>query len=80
MDKIGDWIIIVLLFIYFICGSIWSANILIHLMKCTNILDCTNRECKYKGYCNSHREVLTEDEAEELIKRLEELSSITSKI
>lgn len=73
MNTIGDWIIIVLFMIYFICCVIWGPILLFHTIKCFKVFDCNKKECRFHEFCHAYKEVLTDEEAEILLKMLEEL-------
>lgn len=73
MNTIGDWIIIILFMIYVICCVTWGPIFLYHTIKCFKVFDCHKKECRFHKFCDSYKEVLTEEEAEILIKMLEKL-------
>jgi len=71
--SVWNWIIAVALTLYFIVCVIWSIRLMYHTIKCFKVLKCSNRDCKFRKYCDSYKEVLTEEEAEELKELLKHL-------
>lgn len=58
--------------LYFIGGSLWTLNMELHIFRCIHIRTCTDRTCKYRGFCDAYHETITPEEAEELLKMIEE--------
>lgn len=58
--------------LYFIGGSLWTLNMQLHIYKCLRFKTCSDRTCKYHNFCDAYHETITPEEAEELLKILEE--------
>lgn len=70
--KWYQYLIIGTVGLYFLCGSLWTLNMLFHISRCTRFRTCSNRTCKYHRLCNAYKEKITPEEAEELLKMFEE--------
>lgn len=44
-------------------------------LKCLGVIACYNKKCKYRSFCRRYRKGITEEEAEELRRYLEQLES-----
>lgn len=44
----------------------------LHIYKCLRFKTCSDRTCKYHNFCDAYHETITPEEAEELLKILEE--------
>ena len=54
---------------------IWNIARLIYFIKCFKVKKCSNRNCKMSFCCGKYEEVLTKEEAEQLLKLIEEMSN-----
>ena len=67
-----DLIFSIILFCFIVICVVWNIARFIYFIKCFKIKKCSNRNCRMNFCCDKYKEVLTAEEAEMLLKMLDE--------
>lgn len=71
--DIMEWIYVIVLIVYFLGEIFFWAVFFMYRIKCVYVKKCSDRQCRFRKFCNKYHKTLTQKEMESLIRMLDSL-------